>query len=419
MAGRGFELEATRAFLQDVSFLEEMRDILEPEAWGEADLSATVEVVRDHFDAHGQVPDRPMLEEALADLGISTNGELWQPLKDDRIVKAHVRRWLRERVLRQSIIDAAEILDSDVRRSGYLHRVKEALEKGLYRQQIQRRKPMVYHEEVEERLKKLVDRSGEYVPTGVRPLDPLIGGGLYQGELGVILGLVGFGKTSTLINFGRHALELGLNVIHWTLEIDAKNTIWRYDQSLLRRKRGEIIELIDELGEEGVAEMIRNRSTGRLVVIEHPGDSAKVSDLERDMDQFQSLQGSPDLLIIDYADLLHPPRREKERRNELQAIYVQLRSIALRRKIPVWTACQAKNVKKKKDEFLTIQDAAESWGKMHVADTVISANQRAGNQLDFYVAKRRQEAIGDSCMVGVDWLRCLILDDAFDEQEAE
>ena len=91
------------------------------------------------------------------------------------------------------------------------------------------------------------------------------------------------------------------------------------------------------------------------------------------------MQGKhPDLIIVDYADLLRGHGQEK--RHELEGIYEDLRGMAGEYEIPVWTASQA-NRSALEEDVIDASKIAESYGKVMVADFIISLSRKVTDKL--------------------------------------
>ena len=91
------------------------------------------------------------------------------------------------------------------------------------------------------------------------------------------------------------------------------------------------------------------------------------------------MQGKkPDVIIVDYADLLRGHGQEK--RHELEGIYEDLRGMAGEYEIPVWTASQA-NRSALEDDVIDASKVSESYGKVMVADFVLSLSRKIQDKL--------------------------------------
>jgi replicative DNA helicase len=67
----------------------------------------------------------------------------------------------------------------------------------------------------------------ELFPTGLRPLDALLAGGLHRGELGVIAGETGGGKSALMIQAAATVAEEGQPVLYLSLEMPRRDVLCR------------------------------------------------------------------------------------------------------------------------------------------------------------------------------------------------
>jgi hypothetical protein len=75
----------------------------------------------------------------------------------------------------------------------------------------------------------------------------------------------------------------------------------------------------------------------------HPNDSISVYGIESELDQWERMYNwSPDIIIVDYADILAPPTKAAETRDQINATWKRLRSLSQARHCLVVTATQAK-----------------------------------------------------------------------------
>ena len=85
----------------------------------------------------------------------------------------------------------------------------------------------------------------------------------------------------------------------------------------------------------------------------------------------------PDLLIVDYMDIVRPYGRNKEKHECLEEISEELKALAQRNKIPVWTASQSNRAGSRK-KTIENEDAAGSYAKLFPADVVLSMSPERG-----------------------------------------
>ena len=109
------------------------------------------------------------------------------------------------------------------------------------------------------------------VPTPWSEINELVQGGLGNGDLGLIFGNPGGGKSWTLVALGGYAVQMGYNVIHYTLELSEAYTGRRYDAFFTRTPVDQL-----ENHKETVESAIEN-ITGELIIREFPMGKTTIS----------------------------------------------------------------------------------------------------------------------------------------------
>ena len=98
------------------------------------------------------------------------------------------------------------------------------------------------------------------------------------------------------------------------------------------------------------------------------------------------------MILVDYADLLAPTEKFRERRNELESIYEHLRGLAQKYECPLWTASQT-NRSGLNEEVITMESISEAFNKCFVADFIFSLSRTKDDKLAntgrFFIAKNR------------------------------
>lgn len=184
---------------------------------------------------------------------------------------------------------------------------------------------------------------------------------VYEGEVGMIVGPTGRGKTLGLVNIGAINMLYGMKVAHWSLEINYKQLFNRYCSRMLGKKSDSEADI------QEVSRLIRLYG-GDLIVRDDP--YCNITQI-RDW----VLDEKPDLLIVDYADLMIPLRKYKERRFEIREIFLGLRNLAKEVRIPVWTASQTTSKSMTKN-YITVEDLEEAKiAKGGTCSLIMSLNQ--------------------------------------------
>jgi archaellum biogenesis ATPase FlaH len=234
--------------------------------------------------------------------------------------------------------------------------------------------------------KRFQIKSRNPVTMGWDEIDGICKGGLGSGELGVVIAPTGAGKSMVLVHLGTEALKLGKTVIHYTLELADSVVASRYDSCLTG------IEIRDLYTfKEQIFESVQNLP-GKLIVKEYPTKSASTNTLKLHLEKLKMRGIQPEMIIVDYGDLLKPISSQREKRQELETIYEELRGIAQENNCPVWTASQT-NRSGLNAEVITMESISEAFNKCFVADFICSVSRtiedKASNGGRIFVAKNR------------------------------
>ena len=224
------------------------------------------------------------------------------------------------------------------------------------------------------------------ISTGWKIIDNICKGGIGKGELGVVIAPTGAGKSMALVHMGVHALKQGKTIIHYTLELADVVVATRYDSCLTGIKLADVFNRKEEIYED-----IKDLD-GQLYVKEYPTKSASTTTIRNHLEKLRQREIFADMIIVDYADLLHAKTKYNERRHQLESIYEELRGIAQEFKCPVWTASQT-NRSGLNAEVITMEAISEAFNKCFVADFIFSLSRttedRNTNSGRIYIAKNR------------------------------
>jgi len=234
--------------------------------------------------------------------------------------------------------------------------------------------------------KRFLIKTRNPITTGWDEIDLTCKGGLGAGELGVVIAPTGAGKSMVLVHLGTQALKLGKTVIHYTLELADSVVASRYDSCITG------IELSDLYSfKEQIFETVKNLE-GKLIVKEYPTKSASTNTIKMHLEKLKMRGIVPELIIVDYGDLLKPISIQREKRQDLETIYEELRGIAQENNCPLWTASQT-NRSGLNAEVITMESISEAFNKCFVADFIFSVSRtiedKTTNSGRIFVAKNR------------------------------
>lgn len=308
-------------------------------------------------------------------------------LSDSSYVKDKVVQFGRKQALTEAILKSVDDLKKASDFSIIENRIKEA---NMVGQDIGDFGTF-YFETIDERLEQYDVRDTEKIATGIDLLDKAMSGGLGRGELGIVIAPPGTGKTLTLSNIGSAAKVQGKNVAHFSLEMSETRVSQRYDSIFTDKPFQYIKDNKDKVSK--ALGMLAKARQGELVIKAYPTRTCSIDMIRSYLTQIRIARGFvPDVIIIDYPDLMKPSHSYSERRHELEILYEELRGLGQEFNCAVWGASQTNRGALAK-KVVTIADLAESFGKAAVADFMIAISQtkeeKKNDELRYYVAKSR------------------------------
>ena len=215
---------------------------------------------------------------------------------------------------------------------------------------------------------RFLKKSRDPVATGWSNIDEICKDGLGKGELGVVVAPTGAGKSMVLVHLGAQALQAGKNVVHYTLELADTVVGSRYDSCLTGVPLHELL-----LFKEQIYDKVQELE-GSLVIKEYPTKSASPNTIRTHLEKLRNRGFNPDLIIVDYGDILRPKDVRKEKRHELETIYEDLRALAQEYGCPLWTASQT-NRSGLNAEVITMESISEAFNKCFVADFIFTVSR--------------------------------------------
>ena len=130
---------------------------------------------------------------------------------------------------------------------------------------------------------------------------------------------------------------------------------------------------VDKLNERRseVEEKLKNLK-GEIIVKEYAPKKASLDTIERHLQQLETqFDFVPDLIIIDYLDLLKNRKARKERKDDVDDIYTDAKGLAKELKKPIISPSQV-NRAGAKDNVIEGDKIAGSYDKIMIGDVSIS-----------------------------------------------
>jgi hypothetical protein len=168
-----------------------------------------------------------------------------------------------------------------------------------------------------------------------------------------------------LINLGAAAVKAGYTVCHYTLELSEDYVGKRYDAIFTGIDAQQI-----HLHKDKVAEAIEKLS-GKLIIKEYPMGKVGPNTIESHIQKCRDLKHPPNLVIIDYVDLLKSKTRSIDPKDAIDDVYTAVKGLARELKIPIWTVSQVNRCHNVNDTVETPSGSIKI-GNLKVGDEVMT-----------------------------------------------
>ena len=384
--GHDFQIKVLSSLLTHKEFLVNIHDIISDEYFENPAIKWSIKEILNYFDKYHTTPSLDILKVELQKvdndvLQISIKEQLKQAFvtsdEDLEYVQEEFTNFCKNQQLKKALMSSVDLLkagDFD----GIRFIVDNALKAGQDKN--------LGHEYVKDIESRYRENSRETVPTPWPKIDQLLQGGLGNGDFGLIFGNPGGGKSWSLVALGGHAVKLGYNVLHYTLELGEEYVGKRYDAFFTKIPVNKINSHRDKIEE------IIPQLPGKLIIKEYPTGKASVSTIESHIAKSTSMGVKPDLVIIDYVDLLSSRKTNRERKDEIDDIYTSTKGLARQLDIPIWSVSQV-NRAGAQDKVIQGDKAAGSYDKIMITDFCMSLSRKKEDKVNntgrFHLMKNR------------------------------
>ena len=384
--GPHFQIKVISALLTHKEYLTNIHDIITEEYWDNQAHQWIIKNIITYYDKYHTTPSMDVLKVELQKitndvLKISIKEQLkaaYETSDEDlEYVREEFSTFCKNQQLKKALLNSVDLLNA-----GDFDGIKFLVESALKAGQ-DKNVGHEYNKDIEARFR---EDARTVIPTPWERVNDLIQGGLGNGDFGLIFGNPGGGKSWSLVALGGYAVRMGYNVLHYTLELGEDYVGRRYDAFFTHTPVDQILKNRDKV-EEVIPEL-----PGELIIKEFPMGRATISTIESHIRKVTDLGTKPDLIIIDYVDLLSSRKRSADRKGEIDDIYTSTKGLARELNVPIWSVSQV-NRAGAKDDVIEGDKAAGSYDKIMITDFCMSLSRKAKDKVNgtgrFHIMKNR------------------------------
>jgi replicative DNA helicase len=373
--GISFQIKVLSSLLKHKEFLQNIHDILDTEMFDNPAHKWIVGEILRYYYKYNTTPSTDALQVEVRKienevLKISVVEQLKEALKssnEDRdYVEQEFSSFCKNQQIKKAILNSVSLLEK-----GQYDDIKYMIDQALKAGQ-EKSIGHEYEKDIETRYR---EEERAPMPTFWPHINELLMGGLGVGDLGIIFGNPGGGKSWMLVNIGAEAVKRGYTVCHYTLELSEYYVGKRYD-ALFTGIDVQSVQKNRQTIEDTVSKI-----KGKLIIKEFPMGKATTHTIESHIQKCRDLGYPPDLVIIDYVDLLKSKTKSIDPKDAIDDVYTATKGMARELKVPIWTVSQV-NRAGAKDDVIEGDKAAGSYNKMMIADFAMSLSRKRQDKVN-------------------------------------
>jgi replicative DNA helicase len=370
--GYEYQIKVIASLLTNKEFLINIYDILDENDFTNQSHKWIINEILKYFRKYNTNPTMDVLKTEMKKidnevLKISIKEQLREAYKasgdDSRYIEEEFSTFCKNQQVKKALLSSVDLL-----KAGDYDSIKSMLNNAL-KAGDDRNIGHEYSKDIETRYR---ENSRNVIPFPWKSFNNVTQGGYGGGDLVLIFGNPKGGKSWAAMAMAAHAVKLGHNVVFYALELGETYVGKRFDAILsqipvdeLDSKRNEIENIIPNI-------------KGKLVIKEYPPKRATLSTIEAHLSK---LDFKPDVIFIDYLDLLSNRKTRSERKDDIDDVYTDAKGLAKELNIPIISPSQANRSGADK-AILESSHIAGSFDKIMIGDIVISLSRGRKDRLE-------------------------------------
>lgn len=370
--GYSFQIKVISSLLTNKEFLHNIYDILDEDNFQNQSHKWIINEILKYYRKYNTTPTMEVLKTEIKKidnevLKIAIKEQLREAYKvnndDSAYVEEEFSTFCKNQQVKKALLSSVDLL-----KAGDYDSIKNMLNNALKAGE-DRNIGHEYSKDIETRYR---ENSRNVIPFPWKSFNNITQGGYGGGDLVLLFGNPKGGKSWAAMAMAAHAVKLGYNVVFYALELGETYVGKRFDAILSKVP-------VDELdNERNKIEDIISNIPGKLVIKEYPPKRATLNTIEAHLSK---LDFKPDVIFIDYLDLLANRKSRSERKDDIDDVYTDAKGLAKELNIPIISPSQANRSGADK-AILESSHIAGSFDKIMIGDIVISLSRGRKDRLE-------------------------------------
>ena len=370
--GYNFKIKALHSLITSKEFLQNMVDIINPEHFESAPHKWIIDKTLEYYRKYNTYPTQEAFSieyKKVPDttLRLAVREELKKiyTVRTDDIdyVEDEFHKFCAVQKVKGAILDSSDMLDSGVDMEEIASMITKAVAAGKPKDLVH-----IYEKDVESRYR---EDSRNPVPFPWKKWTELTDGGMGGGDLIVPVSGPKGGKSWICTAIGGYAAELGLNVMHYSLELSADYVGKRYDAYFTGIDVSNL-----KLNKDAITKRVLDLK-GHIRIFEFPPGRTNLSHVENHLRKMRTQDDFiPDIVIIDYLEKLGNTKTRKDKNEDGSDVFTDAKGLAKVLNVPIVSPAQANRTAEGLD-VIKGQHLAGTYEKFMIADIIFTVAKKS------------------------------------------
>jgi replicative DNA helicase len=398
-----------------------------PEIFDDLQRRKIVEKIKSHFHEFSKVPTVSELklqldkQEQLTSLNESINVDISQ--YSDEFLFKECEKFIRTKLATNYCIECVQTINEDKldKTQIYPDKIRESLAFSFDTN------VGIDYLEDGEKLYDYLHNKDSIIPTGIRWLDRIIGGGVHSKSITLFMSETNMGKTLIMTSLCTNMIFLNKTILYVTCEESADRISNRITANIFDYCINDLHQ-IDKPTFLNIFEDVKRKVQSKLIIKEYPPKRINCNDIRNLIKEIEIKKKiKPNILFLDYIELVNPTFMLKSDNSNTicQRVTEEVRAISVEHDIPAVSADQSNREGYGASE-LQLKHSGSSIGIQQTADLSIGVTQPPefveANRYSWKLMKSRFGGKNKKGVVGMDVTRMRVFDvgdDAVDDLESE
>jgi replicative DNA helicase len=356
--------------LIDPIYLESIIEHAKPSFFEDKNIRSVFESLSEYYANYHKIPNITELKVHMVDaekrnalkqvaLGFDSIDKSY----DKEVLLKNSERFFREKAVYSTVLKTnIDVQSGEINTAKILQDFEEACSINLVENY-----GFDYLEGIDEHCEDL-QKVFDVIPSGWKWLDERIGGGFMAAgrALYVFYGVTNVGKSIFLGNIATNILNQNKTVVLISLEMSEQVYAKRISSQLSKIAMNELSMQIEPLKQSIEKYKIQHKMS-KLIIKEFPPKSVTPLQIKSFLDRLVRKGIKPDIIVLDYLNLLAPPEKGMNSYESIKQITEQIRALTYYFSCPLITATQT-NRSAYNESNPGLETTSESMGLSHTAD---------------------------------------------------